>query len=89
MDVDKGDEVDPEYRSRLVAKEFKTGKREDLCAATPPLEANRMLFSIAATRGLGRRAGNDKFKIDFLDGRRTYFHAEAVREVYVQLPEED
>ena len=41
----KGDKVHPEYRSRLVAKEVKLDKREDLFAATPPLEAKKLLFS--------------------------------------------
>ena len=41
VDINKGDEDRPEYRSRLVAKELKTDKREDLFAATPPLEAAR------------------------------------------------
>ena len=29
VDVNKGDEDNPEYRSRLVAKEIKVNKRED------------------------------------------------------------
>ena len=44
VDVNKGDTVHPEYRSRLVAQEIKTDKREDLFAATPPLEARRFLW---------------------------------------------
>ena len=39
LDVNKGDETNPKYRSRLVVQEMKQDKREDLCAATPPLEA--------------------------------------------------
>ena len=39
VDINKGDEINKEYRSRLVAKEIKRDKREDLFAATPPLEA--------------------------------------------------
>jgi len=50
VDVNKGDEVNPEYRSRLVAKEIKVSKREDLFAATPPLEAKKALFSLAVTK---------------------------------------
>ena len=42
VDVNKGDKVHPEYRSRLVVKEIKINKREDLFAATPPLEAQKM-----------------------------------------------
>ena len=44
MDVNKGDDVNPEYRSRLVAQEIKRDNREDLFAATPPLEAKKMLM---------------------------------------------
>ena len=35
IDITKGDEVNHEYRSRLVAKEIKMDKRLDLFAATP------------------------------------------------------
>jgi hypothetical protein len=41
VDVNKGDKIHPEYRSRLVAKEIKIDKREDLVAATPPLESKK------------------------------------------------
>ena len=44
VDVNKGDKVNPEYRSRLVAKEIKRDVRSDLFAATPPLEAKKTLF---------------------------------------------
>ena len=36
LDINKGDEEKPNYRSRLVAREINTHKREDLFAATPP-----------------------------------------------------
>ena len=48
VDANKGDKEKPEYRCRLVAKEIKKDKREDLFAATPPLEAKKMLFSLWA-----------------------------------------
>ena len=41
VDINKGDNVHPEFRSRVVAQEIKVGKREDLYAATPPLEASK------------------------------------------------
>ena len=91
VDVNKGDRIHPEYRSRIVAKEIKTDKREDLFAATPPLEANKLLMSMAVTEGIGYRR-NDRangMKLDFIDVRRAYFHANARRTVYVQLPDED
>eukprot|EP00973_Karenia_brevis_P049190 6823036-Karenia_brevis.AAC.1 len=39
VDVNKQDNDNPLYRSRLVAKQFKTGKDPELFAATPHLEA--------------------------------------------------
>ncbi len=49
VDTDKGDKEKPEYRCRLVAKETKKDKREDLLTATPPLEAKKALFSSFAS----------------------------------------
>ena len=50
--MNKGDISNPEYRSRLVAKEIKKDKRQDLFAATPPLECKKLLFSMAVTKGM-------------------------------------
>ena len=47
VDVNKGDEKNPEYRSRLVAREVNKEKRNDLFAGMPPLEAKRVLLSLA------------------------------------------
>ena len=69
-----------------MAKEIKMDKREDLFAATPPLEAKKMLFSLAVTDCKSRAR---PLKLDFIDVRRAYFHAKAKRDVYVELPEED
>ena len=52
VDVYKGDDNNPEYRSRIVAKEFNSGQEERLFAATPPLEAKEIRFSMAVTEGL-------------------------------------
>ena len=35
IDINKGDAENPNYRSKLVAREINTHKREDLFAATP------------------------------------------------------
>ncbi len=45
VDANKGDKKNPEYRSRLVAKEIKRAKREDSFAASPPLKAKKVLVS--------------------------------------------
>ena len=91
VDVNKGDKVNPEYRSRLVAKEIKTDKRNDLFAATPPLEGKKLLFSLSVTEGIGHDKRNRKggMKLDFIDIRRAFFHARANRPVYVKLPDEE
>merc|ERR1711989_3021 len=81
VDINKGDLERPEYRSRLVAKEIKRDKREDLFAATPPLEAKKVLFSLFAC-GMN-------FSLDFIDVSRAYFHARARRRVFVELLQRD
>jgi hypothetical protein len=86
IDINKGDAKNPEYRSRLVAQESKRDKTDDLFAATPPLEAKKLLFSIVASSGAGNIS---EFKIDFIDARRAYFHAKSRREVFIRLPPED
>ena len=52
--------MNPEYRSRLVVQEVKYDKRDDLFAATPPLEAIKMMLSMAVTEAAGYRKGNKK-----------------------------
>ena len=91
VDVNKGDDQNPDYRSRLVAQEINNQKREDLFAATPPLEAKKILMSLAVTEGVGYQRGNKEKgqKLDFIDVRRAYFHAPARRLVYVKLPPEE
>ena len=91
VDINKGDNVHPEYWSRIVAQELKVDKREEFFAATPPLEAIELLFSLAVTEGIGYQKGNKKKgkNLDFIDIRRAYYHAPARREVYVKLPPGD
>ena len=87
VEVNKGGRENPEYRSRLVAQEVKTDKREDLFAATPPLEAKKMLLAIVVSQW-GMKHGR-RMKLDFIDVRRAYFHAKARRDVFFKLPGED
>ena len=80
VDINKGDSTQPNYRSRLVAKEFR-GKDEnpDWFAATPPSECLKLLLSKMASR--------KSYKLLYADVSRAYFYAPVVRPVYVQLPE--
>ena len=49
VDTNKTDnEHDPNYRSRLVAKEYRTSDKPELYSGTPPLELMRMLISKVA-----------------------------------------
>ena len=81
VDINKGDTGNPQYRSRLVAKEFRTDVRPDLYAATPPNECLRLLLS--------QLVSDLPKQLMYADVSRAYFYAKAVRPVYVQLPAED
>jgi hypothetical protein len=85
VDRNKGTLLEPNYRSRLVARDFKP-KRCSIAehfAATPPLEAKRMLFRKAAQQ--------QSMKIAFVDVKKAHtiplvppgVHA------FISLPEED
>ena len=50
VDVNKGDKANPNYRSRLVAKEIKTDALTEYFAAMPPLAALKVLLTLAATK---------------------------------------
>ena len=64
--------------------------RRFLFAATPPLEAKKILFSLAVTEGVGYRHKKVMgIKLDFIDIRRACFHSKARREIHIQLPRED
>ena len=82
IDINKGDSETPNYRSRLVAREINTHKREDLFAATPPLEAMKTILSMTATANKGE-------VLMINDISRALFHAQVKRAVFVQLAKED
>jgi len=89
IDISKGDAADEEYRSRVVAQEVNNTKAKDnIFAATPPLESKKMLFSLAVTEGIGYGEGW-QYKLEFIDIKRAYFYAPAKRDVHIKLPEED
>ena len=85
VDVNKGDAVDVNYRSRLVGREFNVGRDDALYASTPPLEALRLIVSHAAT--ISESGARRSIMIN--DVRRAYFYAKIQRDVYVELPKED
>eukprot|EP00973_Karenia_brevis_P095138 12425852-Karenia_brevis.AAC.1 len=84
IDTNKQDSKNPLYRSRLVAKQFKTGNDPDLFAATPPLEAMKIIISTAATKGEGETR-----KIMVNDVSRAYFYARSESPTFVKICDED
>jgi len=97
VDTNKGDDVNPEIRSRLVARQIRGPGQDSVFAPTPPLEALRTVLSIATTNlpGKPRRCwdpmSEERTQISFIDISRAYFNAKTDPEepTYVQLPTED
>ena len=85
LDINKGDKDRPNYRARLVGREINNKKRLDLFAATPPLEALKMIVSLCAHN----QRGSAPYRIVRIDVRRAYFYAKARRPVFIEIPEED
>ena len=96
IDINKGDDKSPNYRSRMVGTEFNDSVLEGLFAATPPLEALRLLLSHAASYGcpsdISVRGGRPMMKhcksLLIADVSRAFFEAPANRDLCVELPEE-
>ena len=86
IDINKGDDENPVYRSRLVGKEFNDGDMDGIFAGTPPLEALRYLVHEAAT--VEQAKGKHTKVIMINDVARAFFEAKAMRIVCVELPEE-
>ena len=71
-----------------MGREFRgnDNDRDDLFAATPPLEAKKSLIALASCqKGVPKHQCK---KLGFIDIRKAYFHAKAKRLIYVALPEE-
>ena len=83
IDINSGDDENPNYRSRLVGKEFNDGQMGGLFAGTPPLEALRFLVHEAATVRTGEDMG---FKVIMVnDVARAFFEAPAMIYIYIYV----
>ncbi len=99
VDVNKGDEINTNYRSRLVARQIRALDRsgQTYFAPAPPLEALRTVLSMAMTKiGSHQPDWNPhsptRTQISFVDVSRAYFNAQIDENeppTFVSLPEED
>ena len=97
VDVNKGDDSNPNYRSRLVAREIRLPGEGSIFAPAPPLEALRTILSLAATRVKGEPEpcrdpmSEDRIQVSVIDIARAYCNADTNPDepVYVDLPQED
>ena len=87
IDINKGDDENLDYRSRLVGKEFNDGQMDGLFAATPPFEALRFLVHEAATVRSDEEMGTKVIMIN--DVARAFFEAPATRNICIEIPKED
>ena len=74
VDVNEGDDRNPEYRSRLVVREVRRLQLDAAFAAMPPLGAKKVLFPLAAS---GRARPGDARKLSFADVKKAYLRAPA------------
>ena len=81
----KGDVDAPKYRARLVGREIAREKRDDLFAATPPLESLKAVISQCASRQEGKRP----HCIMSIDIKRAYFYEPAAQPVFIAIPSAD
>ena len=86
-DTNEGDSESPNSRSRLVGRELNVGRDDSLYAATPPLEALRVVLSHAATWCSSNVSHRRGVMINCV--RRAYFYAKARRDIYIEIPSED
>ena len=97
VDIHKGDDEEPKYRSRLVAREIRRHGEASFFAPTPPLESIRLVLSMAATDLPGHikhdrsPLSEGRTQISVIDISRAYFNAKVDEHdsIYVDLPDED
>ena len=90
IDSNKGDRRAFNVRSRLVCTEMRRKGMEAIFSATPPLESLRALVARAASEDPAHApASRDPYKMMLIDVSRAHFYADAVRDVFIKLPEED
>ena len=96
VETDNGDDMNPNIRSRLVAREIRMAGEDAIFAPTPPLESLRMVLRYAATNlptwkpHVRTADSEDRTQLLLIDISRAYFNAKTDDDdpIYVQLPPE-
>ena len=96
VDVNKGEDLKPKIRSRLVAREIRLKGEEAIFVPTPPLESHRMVRSHTTTQFPNTKKkvwdcdSPDRQMFYFMDISRAYLNAKVDEDdpVYVELPPE-
>ena len=96
VDVSKCDNLNPNIRSRLVARQIRQAGEDAIFAPTPPLEALRSILSLATTDFAGRPvhvrdpASERRTQVSAIDISRAYFNAstDGSDPTYVAFPAE-
>ena len=95
VDINKGDEENPKYRSRLVARPLNATDKSGTSyfAPTPPLESLRTVLTFASSdigtwKTCRQSESEERTQLLILDIARAYFNAKVDDEMptYVQLP---
>lgn len=98
VDTNKGDDIETNYRSRLVAREVRRKAEDSIFAPTLPLESLRTILSLVATEEYWPEAwwtasptSDERLQVSLVDIPRAYFNARTRNDdpVYVALPPED
>ena len=91
VDRNKGDQVKENYRSRLVVREIKKQHGalpvHESTSSMPPLEAVKLLCSLAVSRRTSKRG--KPLKLALYDISRAHFYGVAKRRIFVTLPPGD
>ena len=89
LDINKGDESSPEYRSRLCGREFKFADpmMEGCFSSTPPLDCLKFQLSSALMSDEYEKVKHKYIMV--IDVSRAYLHATTGRNLFIELPVED
>ena len=90
VDINKGDETKPFFRSRPVVQEYKRQADWSFFTGTPPLEALRCLLICATIHELPNEVGQPMawtfpVVLMLIDVRRAHFYSAARKKVFVEL----